>query len=207
MLPNYNCDNNGVIFQQTKVPTKYDKTYVIDRYDSYGELSNYMGYLRLGYIVGALGRIPESILDVGYGNGAFLKVCTNIISECYGNDVSGYNLPPSCSFISEITSKHFDVITFFDSLEHFEDISIVGELKCNYLVISVPWCHYYNDSWFENWKHRRPNEHLFHFNENSLVKFMSEHKFDLLSFSHIEDTIRKGEQRNILSAIFQKRIR
>jgi hypothetical protein len=204
MIPNYDCDNNGVIFQQKNTPINYDTKYVKNRYDTYGELANYMGYLRLGYIVGGLGRIPESVLDVGYGNGAFLKVCTNIIPDCYGNDITGYGLPKGCSFVEDITSKHFDVITFFDSLEHFSDINIVGKLKCNYVVISVPWCHYYNDLWFENWKHRRPNEHLFHFNEKSLANFMSSYQFELINYTHLEDTIRKGEQKNILSAIFRK---
>lgn len=204
MIPNYDRDQNGVVFQQTKTPINYDKTYVQDRYNSYGELSNYMGYLRLGFIVGALGRIPESILDVGYGNAAFLNVCKDIIPSCYGNDVTGYDLPDKCSFIENIASRHFDVITFFDSLEHFNDINIIADLKCNYVAISVPWCHYYSDEWFEKWKHRRPNEHLFHFNEKSLVSFMRSFNFELVAYTQVEDTIRKGEQKNILSAIFRK---
>lgn len=204
MILNYDCDQHGVIFQKNKQPIEYDAAYVESRYNTYGELSNYMGYLRLGFIVGAIGRIPESILDVGYGNGAFLNTCSKIISKCYGNDITGYRLPPSCSFVQDITSANFDVITFFDSLEHFEDINIIGLLKCNYVVISVPWCHYPSDTWFENWKHRRPNEHLFHFNEKSLVNFMQSHNFQLISYTHIEDVIRKGDHKNILTAAFRK---
>jgi len=205
MLQNYEIDHNGVIYQKEKTPIKYDESYVITRYDSYGELSNYMAHLRLGYILGAISSMPKSILDVGYGNGAFLKVCTNLIDDCYGNDVSGYQLPDKCTFIQDITSRHFDVITFFDSLEHFESIDFVRELKCNYVCISVPWCHYHSDSWFSLWKHRRENEHIFHFNKESLESFMREMGFELITYSNVEDTIRKSttQDKNILTAVFR----
>ena len=100
------------------------------------------------------------------------------------------------------------MITFFDSLEHFEDIEFVKDLKCSYICISVPECHYYDDEWFENWKHRRPNEHLWHFNHGSLVKFMYRMGYILISGSNIEDTIRKNnkEESNILTCIFAKTV-
>jgi hypothetical protein len=41
-----------------------------------------------------------------------------------------------------------------------EDIEFVKDLKCHYVCISLPWCHYFSDEWFETWKHRKPNEHL-----------------------------------------------
>lgn len=204
MIVNYEIDHNGVIFQKQKEVITYDPAYVSIRYDSYGELSNYMAHLRLGFIVGAIGKIPDSVLDVGYGNGAFLNVCTNIITQCYGNDISGYRIPEKCTFVKDIAKEHFDVITFFDSLEHFEDLSFVRNLKCNYICISVPWCHYYSDEWFERWKHRRPNEHLHHFNKESLVSFMHESGFKLITHNCIEDTIRKGDPKNILTAIFSR---
>lgn len=206
MLKNYDVDHNGVIYQKEKTLITYNTEYVETRYNSYGELSNYMSYLRLGYILGALKHIPESILDVGYGNGNFLKVCKTLINNCYGNDISGYSLPEDCVFIKDITSKHFDIITFYDSLEHFENINFVKELQCNYVCISVPWCHYYNDEWFNTWKHRRENEHIYHFNETSLEKFMIDMGFELISYSNVEDSIRKSSNldKNILTGIFKK---
>jgi hypothetical protein len=45
----------------------------------------------LGYIIGSIGHIPESILDIGYGNGGFLKVCS-LIPNRGGVDITDYKL-------------------------------------------------------------------------------------------------------------------
>ena len=74
MFENYSKNQDGVIYQVDKNPIDYDKEYVNTRYVSYGELPTYMAYLRLGNIIGSLSRVPRSILDVGYGDGSFLKV-------------------------------------------------------------------------------------------------------------------------------------
>ena len=205
MIEKYIKHKNGVIEQLNPTPIKYDFNYVNNSYNSYGELGLRMSYLRYGYIVGTIGNTPKSIMDVGYGNGDFLKVCSETIKECYGFDVTNYPIPKNCK-IAENIFKEVDVITFFDSLEHFTEIDFVKNLNVNYVVISVPWCHYEIDGDFEKWKHRRPNEHIFHFNEKSLTNFMEECNFKLVSFSNIEDTIRKpiDANKNILTAIFKK---
>lgn len=206
MFENHSINQDGAIYQINKNTIKYTPEYSSVRYDRYGELSNYISYLRLGHIIGSIGHIPSSILDVGYGNGSFLKVCSKIITNCYGNDISGYKIPEGCVFVEKISDDFYEVITFFDSLEHFENIEFVSSLKCKYVCISVPWCHYYNDDWFKKWKHRRPDEHLFYFDEKSLINFMKRMGFSLISYCNIEDVIRSGvgAEENILTAMFQK---
>jgi hypothetical protein len=207
MLENYAKNQDGVIYQVNKNPIDYNKTYIENSYVRYGELTNYMAYLRLGNIIGSLGRIPKSILDVGYGDGSFLNVCSKIIPKCYGHDISSYPIPYGCEGVDNIEENFYDVITFFDSLEHFEDIEFVKNLKCSALCISVPNCHHTSDSWFEEWKHRRVNEHLWHFNQRSLINFMERVGFILVSSTNIEDTIRKNkkEETNILTCVFRKK--
>jgi hypothetical protein len=207
MLDNYFKNKDGIVYQVDKQPINYDKEYVNTRYVKYGELPTYMAHLRLGNIIGSLSRVPKSILDVGYGDGSFLKVCSNIIPKCYGYDVSSYPAPEGCEVVSSMTDNSYDVITFFDSLEHFEDIEFVKDLKCSVVCISVPNCHYKDDEWFENWKHRRPNEHLWHFNKESLVNFMTRMGFVLCSSTNLEDIIRKNldqEESNILTCVFRR---
>jgi len=206
MLENYAKNQDGIIYQVDKTHIAYDKEYINTRYVKYGELPTYMGYLRLGNIVGSIGKVPESILDVGYGDGSFLKVCSNIIPKCYGYDISTYPIPEKCQQVNNISEDFYDIITFFDSLEHFEDIEFVKNLKCNYICISVPYCIYKSDFWFEKWKHRRPNEHLWHFDQYSLTNFMVRMGYKALSSSNIEDTIRRNEseQCNILTCVFSK---
>ena len=207
MIENYEVLENGLIKQKKildKIPD-YNYNYVNNSYNQYGEKGTQMAGLRLGYLIATLGYKPNSILDVGYGNGDFLKICKNTI-DTYGNDVSNYPLPEGVKFVENILEKHYDVICFFDVLEHFEKIDFVKDLKCDYIYISLPWCHYFSDKWFIEWKHRRPDEHLWHFNEKSIEKFFNEMGYDMVDYSNIEDTIRitNEEYPNILTCIFKK---
>lgn len=209
MLKNYEQLQNGVIHQKkilNKLPN-YNKKYVDERYNSYGEKGMQMAYLRLGYMLGVLGKYGiNSVLDVGYGNGDFLKACMDYNLEAYGNDISEYPLPDGATFVKDILKKEVDVICFFDSLEHFEKIDFVKDLKAEFVFISLPYCNYKSDEWFKSWKHRRPDEHLWHFNFHSLKQFMKEQGYELERISNFEDTIRKStnSDMNILSGIFKK---
>jgi hypothetical protein len=206
-IENYEKLENGIIKQKIVNKIEYNFDYS-NKYNSYGEKSNHLSYLRLGVLLGAINEKPNSILDVGYGNGAFLKSAKNIINECSGFDISNYPLPHDIRKETDIYGKHFDVICFFDSLEHFDDINIINKVDCNYVFISVPWCHYFSDEWFLNWYHRRPNEHLWHFNDKSLVKFFGENGFENIYLGNFEDAVRKNStcngNPNILSAVFKK---
>jgi hypothetical protein len=208
MLENYEILKNGVIKQINIVNQiqQYNVTYVEDRYNQYGEKGPQMAGLRLGHLLTVLDKKPESILDVGYGNGDFLKLCVQGIDNCYGNDITNYPLPENVTFVEDIFNEYYDVVCFFDVLEHFTDIDFVKNLNCSYIFISVPWCHNLSDEWFKNWKHRREDEHLWHFNDISIVNFFNEMGFELIKKSNIEDTIRKSvdQSENILTCIFKK---
>jgi hypothetical protein len=207
MIENYEILNNGLIKQINffNIKREYNIDYIQNSYNQYGVKGPQLAGVRLGYLLGVLGFTPKSILDVGYGNGDFLNVCKETIKS-YGNDISNYPIPEGCEFVKDIFSDHYDVISMFDVLEHFEDISFVKDLKCNYFYISVPWCHNYSDEWFLNWKHRRPDEHLWHFNEESITNFFTEMGYEKISHSNIEDTIRvdKNNNKNILTCLFKK---
>lgn len=207
MLENYEKLEDGRIKQITCKPFIYDYSYS-DRYNSEEYLFNtkIISYLRFGYIVGSIGKTPDSILDVGYGNGQFLLACSKQVKQCFGYDISEYNIPQGLTRVDSMLNKFYDVITFFDSLEHFDDISFIKDLKCNYICISLPYCHYFSDRWFKNWKHRKPDEHLWHFNKEALITFMFNSGYEMVNTTNLEDTIRKsvnGEQ-NILIGIFKK---
>ena len=207
MIDNYTVLENGLIKQDTFFNHKriYDVDYIKNSYDKYNELSKYMSYLRLGYLLGVVGNNINSILDVGYGNGDFLKVAKTKIPNCFGFEVNDYTLPEQCFPVTDIYEREYDVVCFFDVLEHFENIYEIKQLKTKYIYISVPECHNFSDEWFSQWKHRRPDEHLWHFNLDSLKNFMNEIGFTFVNSSNIEDSIRKptSQQSNILTAIFK----
>jgi len=204
----YKVNEDGVIHQKNiKELQKYDIQYIKERYDKYGVSNDEMSFLRVGFMYGVIGENINKILDVGYGNGSFLNVCNLSINECYGNDISGYPLPENVNFVYDITDDEYDVVCFFDVLEHFEDIEFVKNLKTKYIYLSVPWCHNFSEEWFMNWKHRRYDEHIWHFNSDSLDKFMYRIGYELVSeHSNIEDVLRTPEYdyENILSCIYKK---
>jgi Methyltransferase domain len=204
MLENYARNDLGVIYQVDRKPFVYDEAYVNKAYGAAPVEA--MSHLRFGHLVGAIGKVPGSLLDVGYGSGDFLKVAKKIVL-----DVNGYDVPPAypiegVNLVGDIYSRSFEVVTFFDVLEHFEDPADIAKLKTDYVHISLPWCHYFSDEWFKNWKHRKPNEHLWHFNPDSLKAFMASVGYEMLHYCNVEDTIRKGPDShpNILSATFRK---
>jgi len=209
MLHNYKELPNGVVTQVDRHPYKYDYDYS-DSNNRFGENAKRISYLRLGYIVGAIGFIPKSLIDVGYGNGDFLEAAKNIIPNVYGNDVTdSYPLPEGCEFVHDIYADEYDIATFFDVLEHLPDPYEIKNLKARYISVSLPWFQKnLGDSWFENWKHRKPDEHLNFFDAKSLTLFMDEVDYEPISITNIEDAIRKNtgqDYENILCGIFKKK--
>ena len=208
-MEGYTVDANGTVHQNTwfNAPVVYDVNYVRQRYDTYGDKNEKMSQIRFNNIVKNIGRVPYTILDVGYGNGSFLKHCKQYC-VAYGNDISGYPIPEGCTFEANIFEKEWDVVCMFDVIEHMEDPFIIKNLKTTYLTITIPLCHYnkFGENWFMNWKHRRPDEHLWHYDESSLVKFAQTCGYNLVNLSHVEDEIRKPEFTlpNTLTGIFKK---
>lgn len=205
MMQNYAKNQDGIIYQIEKTPFDYTGGYN-DYYKQIQDSTRYTSYLRLGYIVGSIGKTPESVLDIGYGTGAFLQACESEVKFRYGHDISGWQVPSGCQFVENIFENHYDVITFFDSLEHMNDIEFVKDLNCNYVCISVPECHYFDDEWFETWKHRKPDEHLWHFNKDSLKCFMERMGYSVINICNLEDVTRinNKDYSNILTGIFKK---
>lgn len=207
---NYYKDRDGIIHQLNREKFIYDSQYV-SAYDAFKKKTREMAYLRLGYLISAIGKIPKSIFDYGYGNGSFLEVCQESGIESFGTDISNYPIPSNCTFINpeEIKNHSFDVLCFFDCLEHIEDLSFLGDIQANYIYISLPWCHQESlgDKWFDEWKHKKPNEHLHHFSENALKNYMSRYGYDCISVGNPEDCIRKSNHtyQNILTGVFIKK--
>jgi len=219
----YVRDHNGVIKQLYPVPYVYDKTYVAT-YDNlqYEQRSLALQRLRLGFVEAMYDGPITSLLDCGYGNGAFLKhvITSTEIELVYGSDVSHVPAPPGVTEVSakEAISLPLSVMTFWDCLEHFPDLSFVADINADMIAISLPYCHFNSlhsptefitekaITWFTNWHHRKPNEHLFHFDHNSLRRTMKMYGWKCIGLSNLEDAIRKprDHRKNILTAAFKR---
>lgn len=152
------------------------------------------------------------LLDFGCGNGSFLlnaKANAKYRPDVFAHDISGYPLPPELVRLTmeDMHPVAFDVVTFFDSLEHIENpLSVLRELHMNYMVVSVPWCHArtLGPAWFAGWKHRKPGEHLWYFDAASLCELMGQAGFVPRAIGNPEDAIRKpvDHRPNILTGVF-----
>lgn len=203
----YNCDEFGIIHQiPPEITTQYDDQYIQNYSKNYRVPG--MSCLRLGYLLSHIRTPIKSIIDIGCGNGSFLAHCSLAGIKSYGYDAVPFNIQgvKSLKTLEEAFETRVDVVTFFDSLEHFKDISIVLKFNTKYIVITAPDCHYdaLNPK-FMTWKHRKPGEHLHHFNVQALNYYMIYHGWYFLYSQNIEDSIRGlglDNQTNTFTSIY-----
>ncbi|MDF1842672.1 MAG: class I SAM-dependent methyltransferase [Rubripirellula sp.] len=212
MLENYRIDSFGVIHQIHHKPMLYDREY-LSYYENLEDRTIKLGYQRLGWLLGILGRIPKSVLEIGYGTGSFIEAAQiSGVSQCVGCDVTRYPLPDNVDFMSwdESLAEDWDVVAMFDVLEHIPDLSFLRRLRAKVLAIAVPYCRWaeLGDDWFRDWRMRLPDEHLHHFNPDSLCAMLASYGFECEQINTFEDGIRlrPGETGpNILCGLFQRR--
>ena len=167
-----------------------------------------MSAARVGIVLGTLDLPPGArILDIGYANGAFLKAMERIGYDVYGMDLHGQDM--GIREVGYDTPLVYDLVCFFDSLEHFEDIDLPLQLQTRHVVVSLPMRPAFFPEKAKLWKHFKPGEHLHYFCPESLDAYMRRWGLTrLLSHGHPEDVVRgrlNAEGRsfpNIYTAIY-----
>lgn len=169
-----------------------------------------MSQIRWEFIQSSLGlRRGSRVLDVGYGNGAFLKHVKSQGMEIFGADIhhEDFGVPE----VNLWTKLHFDLICFFDSLEHFISFEGILELQADYVVVSIPNLPRSFLARPQDWRHYKPGEHLHYFSTPSLDRLMLRWGFARkVQEGHPEDSIRgrisiAGDLvANIYTAIYSK---
>jgi hypothetical protein len=199
----YEIDELGIIHQLNPQPFAYDANYVATYdTDAYRRDNDRLQAMRYAFAVACHGHTPGKIFDYGCGNLAFVNYARQS-SWAVGYDITG--LPGT---VTELQAA--SVYTFWDALEHVPDLdAVLSAIDCETICISLPWCHYHRDGlqWFDTWKHRKPNEHLHHFDADSLTQLLAKHGFtNRRALSFHEDIVRKGDGRlpNILSMGFRR---
>jgi hypothetical protein len=214
MLENYHLDELGIIHQTKWKPKVYDRVY-LTYYEDLEERTIKLGYQRFGWVVGLLGQLPESVLEFGYGLGTFLEAAVIAgVPCCAGYDVGEYPLPENCIFLDQeaALARMWDVAAFFDVLEHIPDLSFLDRLMTSTLAVAVPYCRWreLGDDWFRDWRMRLPDEHLHHFDPESLCALMRKNGYRCSNLNFFEDGLRRrgGETGpNIICAFFEREVR
>lgn len=206
----YEIESNGVIIQKDHRPFAYDPDYsaIYDK-EQYVRESEKLQAMRFGFVQGANGKDIDTLLDIGYGNGAFLKFAEKHIPKdrLWGYDVTGVPLDGAYKMPKII--RDAEVITMWDVLEHIPDCSFLAKLECQTVCISLPYSHHLEMGldWFENeYPHLKPDEHIRHFNPWSLKNFMIDYGWKWVTESAHEDIVRKSKHglQNIISMAFKK---
>lgn len=214
MLDNYEVDEFGILHQVEFTPITYDKKY-ISYYEDLSDRTIKLGYQRLGWVLGLTREIPHSVLEIGYGTGTFIEAAkVTGVADCAGFDIAKFPLPDGVRFVDwgEAMRSAWNLVAMFDVLEHIPDLSFLANLRTKYLAIAVPYCRWRElgadgDAWFRTWRMRLPNEHLHHFDRESLTALLIHNGFERITLNCFEDGIRlrPGETGpNILSGFFQK---
>jgi hypothetical protein len=183
------CHLCGTIAARDRRTTAvYDAQYVALRYDRY-PTTRPMSILRYRIMMGVLdlceameeGRFTPRLgpmLDVGYGNGDFIRYCIERGWDAYGNDVNP-TVYPNVRQVplpdADKNSTHYRVVTFFDALEHFEDHREVRWVShyTDWIIASFPTLAPEFPYKTEGYKHYRPGEHHMYFEPQSLERIFS----------------------------------
>lgn len=205
----YSIDEHGIINQLDARPFTYDEKYV-STYDTPEYKSNALQLqaMRYGFVCAAHGAPISSLLDYGCGNGEFLKYAARGINKVSGLDVSGIKHIADGIPVLNFTIPA-NVYTFWDVVEHIPNLNLLARLNCDTVCFSVPNCIPKSVEDFDSWYHRKPDEHLHHFNHNSLMSIMYRYGWLCVAVSYHEDIIRKRETQrgipNILSMAFGRK--
>jgi hypothetical protein len=193
------CRVCGHIFQADLTPTvRYDAQY-LSRYDTYPV--NQMSYLRLGFLKAF--KHGGRLLDIGCGNGVFVRVSRQAGFHSFGHDVHGADV--GVPMVDLDSTLHWDVVTLYDSLEHMASFSgaLAAAARAGCVIVSTPW----TPNWFplcREWKHYKPGEHLHYFRTGSLRRLFQGKR--VAYTGSLEDAIR-GRRidggPNILTMVFQ----
>jgi SAM-dependent methyltransferase len=149
-----------------------------------------MSRIRWEFIQQHLGlRQGSKVLDIGYGNGAFLKLAQREGMDIFGIDLHGedFGVPE----VDYETTIDFDLICFFDSIEHLPEFDLIFGLNARNVVVSIPDPPDFLLSTPNLWRHYKPGEHLHYFSRGSLDTVLTRWGLPKkLAEGHPEDTLR-----------------
>jgi hypothetical protein len=219
----------GLIWATDRITTQtYDAAYVAERYDKY-PTTQLMSELRASLVETVLllhDSLPRAsqkvnkgaLLDVGYGNGSFIREASQRGWRAAGSDVNPTpypgverrGLPLHCTQ----RELAYQVITFWDCLEHFEELDQVREIAnaTEWIVLSFPNPPEDFPIHPDTWKHYRPGEHHFYFTPQSLAHIFTTKQTvaEVVYTGNPEDCIRgrgQGGSPNILTVALRMRNR
>lgn len=168
------CHHEGIAYQTDMTATvEYSDAY-FERYAGY-EGSAVAAALNAGRCAMLARHAPEGarVLDIGAGSGAFVRSARSWGFDAFGFDIN----PKTVEHLKAIDAfardpATFDVLTFWDSLEHIaEPAQWLSMVKRNgRVLVALP---IFSDlREIRQSKHYRPGEHLYYWTADGFVQWM-----------------------------------
>lgn len=167
--------------------SKYDKEY-FDKYVGYAEtpvgtaITAFRCEFTSHYVTG-----HDTLCDIGIGCGDFLTSIEPYMSSVRGYDVNETALDwlAKRNMYSDPHISSFDIMTFWDSLEHIPDFDLMLANCRKWLFISMPIYLNLHDDLLQS-KHFRKDEHFWYFTHLGLTELMYTHGFMFVASSNKE---------------------
>jgi hypothetical protein len=176
----------------------YDKSY-LRKYERYAntEIGDKINAVRIEFSKRNIKTTGARLLDFGCGSGSFVDACILDGIDAYGFDINPY----SRYCIIERLFKTYEVVTFWDSLEHISHPKeIIEGLRPGAVFISTPSTDDYKGEDLTKWHHYYPGEHVHYFNERALRRLFATCGYEVVDMSYEESTCRtSGRTKNILT--------
>lgn len=139
------------------------------------------------------------LLDYGCGPGAFNAACPG------GFELHGFDINPSCGFSKIDHWERWNIVTFWDSLEHIPDFyRELKRLSPKWLFITCPNLEAVKGD-IKDWRHYRPGEHLFYFDKYSLEVILESLRYKIIDHNFDEGKLRNPNNPDWIMTVVAKR--
>lgn len=139
-----------------------------------------------------------TVLDYGCGPETFAKAAPPSYK------VHGYDINPHCKK-TRFPDHRSTTMTFWDSLEHTPDFyGVISKLRPLYIFLVTPNLNSVNTG-ITQWRHYRPIEHLYYFDEASLTLIFKHLGYTVLETNYIEGALRNPSDPEALLTMALKR--
>lgn len=179
----YSRDKYGFLKQDNPQPFDYSLAYKEKQ-----STNPRMSWLRLGWLSASIpyDRLCKmSAVDIGSGNGNFVRESSNVFKEVKPYDVTGESIDDV-----ELYGRHWDLVVLSDVLEHYDDIDKFWGLNFEWAMISFPETPNPDKFDLSRWRHFKPNEHIYLLTADRFLNWVVSHNCEVIAYSNFEDALR-----------------
>ena len=190
----YRDNNSGIVWTYLEKNHNHESYYFSEKYIPHKEKKGFFGFLysfvqkimfryKLQNLKNHINK-DKIVLDYGSGDGRFAEYLNQLQIKTITYDPLINKLDKSEPFGYQITENQVDTLMMWHVLEHIPDLESSIKVICNSvknkgsLIIAVPNIDSFDSKLYkECWAGLDVPRHLYHFNHESLIKFIEKQGF------------------------------